>query len=194
MRDLTMVGTERKTNMEKTLLTLTAALGLTISVISTKANQGYQTDSYGRNVFMWATENIDDRNGYYTHTLVISPTIDYLHLSYVSCDQMGGDPGAWNAFCGWTFSYTTTNPQCQWHWTYDIQVPYATTRNVDPGDVLKIRSGPGTRFSVVAAIPAGASDISTFEAKQVWDGDTWWVPVQWHGFRGYVGKSHLSEL
>jgi hypothetical protein len=76
----------------------------------------------------------------------------------------------------------------------EVQARYATTRNVDSGDVLKIRSGPGTRFSALAGIPAGASDINTFEAEQVWDGDTWWVPVQWHGFRGYVGKSHLSEL
>jgi hypothetical protein len=75
----------------------------------------------------------------------------------------------------------------------EVQARYATTRNVDSGDVLKIRSGPGTRFSAVAGIPAGASDISTFEAEQVWDSDTWWVPVQWHGFRGYIGKSHLSE-
>jgi hypothetical protein len=76
----------------------------------------------------------------------------------------------------------------------EVQARYATTKNVDSSDVLKIRSGAGTRFSAVAGIPAGASDISIFEAEQVWDGDTWWVPVLWHGFRGYVGKSHLSQL
>ena len=76
----------------------------------------------------------------------------------------------------------------------EVQAHYAATKGVDSGDVLKIRSGPGTRFDALAGIPAGADDIATFEAEQVWDGDTWWVPVQWHGFRGYVGKSHLSQL
>ena len=73
-----------------------------------------------------------------------------------------------------------------------VEARYAAAITVDLGDVLKIRSGPGTRFSAIAGIPAGASDINLFEAEQVWDGDTWWVPVQWHGFRGYVGKSHLE--
>jgi hypothetical protein len=25
---------------------------------------------------------------------------------------------------------------------------------------------------------------------QIWDGDTWWCPVEWKGLRGYVGRSH----
>jgi V8-like Glu-specific endopeptidase len=62
---------------------------------------------------------------------------------------------------------------------------------VNPNDTLKLRSGPGTRFNVVAEIPANTSDILAFDQDQVWDGDTWWCPVRWRGFRGYVGRSHL---
>jgi hypothetical protein len=64
--------------------------------------------------------------------------------------------------------------------------------NVQPNDTLKLRGGPGTRFNAVAEIPANASDISAFDQDQVWDGDTWWCPVEWRGFRGYVGSTHLS--
>jgi hypothetical protein len=63
--------------------------------------------------------------------------------------------------------------------------------NVRQGDTLKLRAGPGTRFSVVAEIPSDSSDISAFDLDQVWDGDTYWCPVQWRGLRGYVGRSHL---
>ena len=62
---------------------------------------------------------------------------------------------------------------------------------VKPNDTLKLRSGPGTRFRSVAGIPANATDLSAFDQDQVWDGDTWWCPVEWRGFRGYVGRSHL---
>ena len=95
-----------------------AALGLTISAMSVKANEGTETDSKGRVAFNWYTETIDDQNGYYTHRLTIVSLVNYLRLSYVSCDQMGGDGGTYGYLGGWTFSYTTTNPQCQWHWTY----------------------------------------------------------------------------
>jgi hypothetical protein len=63
--------------------------------------------------------------------------------------------------------------------------------NVQPNDTLKLRAGPGTRFNAVAEIPGDATDILAFDQDQVWDGDTWWCPVEWRGFRGYVGRSHL---
>jgi hypothetical protein len=63
---------------------------------------------------------------------------------------------------------------------------------VQPNDTLKLRSGPGTRFNAVAEIPANAGDILAFDQDQVWDGDTWWCPVEWRGIRGYVGRNHLS--
>src|SRR5262245_31768011 len=114
-----MVRTERKTNIKKTLLTLTAALGLTISVMSAKADEGIQTDNNGRDAFTWNTSTIDDQNGYYTHQLTIISLVAYLHLSSLYCDQMGGDGGTYGYFGGWTFSYTTTNPQCKWYWTFE---------------------------------------------------------------------------
>jgi hypothetical protein len=64
---------------------------------------------------------------------------------------------------------------------------------VAENDTLKLRTGPGTRFDVVAQIPHDARDVSAFDQDQVWDGDTWWCPVRWNGFRGYVGRSHLSN-
>jgi len=24
------------------------------------------------------------------------------------------------------------------------------------------------------------------------DGDTWWLPVEWHGYRGYVAAKYIS--
>jgi hypothetical protein len=68
----------------------------------------------------------------------------------------------------------------------------AVAVKVKPNDTLKLRGGPGTRFNAVAEIPANANDISAFDQDQVWDGDTWWWPVEWRGFRGYIGRSYLS--
>jgi len=65
--------------------------------------------------------------------------------------------------------------------------------NVDANDTLKLRSGPGTSFKVVAEIPAGETNITAFNYDQIWDGDTWWCPVEWRGLRGYVGRSHLPK-
>jgi hypothetical protein len=68
----------------------------------------------------------------------------------------------------------------------------AVAVKVKPNDTLKMRGGPGTQFNAVAEIPANANDISAFDKDQVWDGDTWWWPVEWRGFRGYIGRSYLS--
>lgn len=54
-------------------------------------------------------------------------------------------------------------------------------------DSLLLRSGPGTRFNVIAEIPADANDISAFEK----DGGSSWTPVEWRGLRGYVGTEFL---
>ena len=65
--------------------------------------------------------------------------------------------------------------------------------NVDANDTLKLRSGPGTFFRVLAEIPADETNITAFNYDQIWDGDTWWCPVEWKGLRGYVGRSHLPK-
>ena len=65
--------------------------------------------------------------------------------------------------------------------------------NVADNDTLKLRSGPGTSFRVVADIPADETNITAFNYDQIWDGDTWWCPVEWRGLRGYVGRSHLPK-
>jgi S1-C subfamily serine protease len=65
--------------------------------------------------------------------------------------------------------------------------------NVAANDTLKLRSGPGTSFRVLAEIPADETNITAFNYDQVWDGDTWWCPVEWRGLRGYVGRSHLPK-
>ena len=65
--------------------------------------------------------------------------------------------------------------------------------NVEPNYALKLRAGPGTRFNVVAAIPADATGILAFDKDAVWDGDTWWYPVEWQGFRGYVSGDYLPH-
>jgi hypothetical protein len=63
--------------------------------------------------------------------------------------------------------------------------------NVKPDDTLKLRSGPGTRFVPVAEIPFNATDITALDQDQVWDRDTWWCPVEWHGLRGYLSRHYL---
>src|SRR5258708_5496857 len=65
--------------------------------------------------------------------------------------------------------------------------------NVGANDTLKLRSGPGTSFKVLAEIPADETNVTAFDHDQVWDGDSWWCPVEWKGLRGYVGRSHLPK-
>ena len=64
--------------------------------------------------------------------------------------------------------------------------------NVAPDDTLKLRSGPGTRFDSVTEIPPNAMDITAFDQDLRFDGDTFWYPVEWHGFLGYVGRKYIS--
>jgi hypothetical protein len=52
--------------------------------------------------------------------------------------------------------------------------------NVEVNDTLKLRSGPGASFTVLAKIPADETNIIAYNYDQVWDGvDTYWVPVEW---------------
>jgi hypothetical protein len=65
--------------------------------------------------------------------------------------------------------------------------------NVAQNDTLKLRSGPGTKFPAIAEIPGDATGVSAFDQDQIWDGDTWWCPVEWKGLRGYVSRSYLPK-
>ncbi len=65
--------------------------------------------------------------------------------------------------------------------------------NVDANDTLKLRSGPGTSFRIVAEIPADETNITAFNYDQIWDGDTYWVMVEWRGKLGYVRRSKLPK-
>ena len=69
----------------------------------------------------------------------------------------------------------------------------ASVVNVARDDTLKLRAGPGTRFAVLVGIPASATDLTAFDQDQVWDGDAWWCPIDWEGYRGYVGRAHLAQ-
>ena len=69
----------------------------------------------------------------------------------------------------------------------------ASVVNVARDDTLKLRAGPGTRFVALTDIPANATDLTAFDEDQVWDGDAWWCPVDWEGYRGYVGRAHLAQ-
>jgi hypothetical protein len=68
----------------------------------------------------------------------------------------------------------------------------ASVINVAPDDTLELRSGFGTRFDPVTEIPPNGTDITVFDQDQRWDGDTFWYPVEWHGYRGYVAGQYIS--
>jgi hypothetical protein len=70
---------------------------------------------------------------------------------------------------------------------------FVRTRVVDVSwnDTLTLRAGPGTSFKIIAKIPGTAEDITAFGQDRVWDGDTWWCPIEWNGLRGYVGQKYL---
>jgi Trypsin-like peptidase domain len=65
--------------------------------------------------------------------------------------------------------------------------------NVNRNDTITLRGGPGTSFPSVAGIPPDDTHIIAFDQDKIWDGDTWWYPVVWHGLLGYVGGSHIAH-
>ena len=66
--------------------------------------------------------------------------------------------------------------------------------NVAPGDKLELRSGLGTTFNRITEIPPNGTDITIFDQDGNFDGHTWWFPVEWHGFRGYVHLDRPLEV
>ena len=58
-------------------------------------------------------------------------------------------------------------------------------------DVLNMRSGPGTDYPIVAAIPPDASGISVAECQVIEGYEHDWCDVSWHGFDGWVSGGFL---
>jgi len=61
--------------------------------------------------------------------------------------------------------------------------------------VLNMRTGAGTKTSVVVAIPAGASDLSVGGCRPADDGSgPPWCEVQWRGYAGWVSSCCIVEV
>ena len=60
------------------------------------------------------------------------------------------------------------------------------------GYTLILRSGPGSRFESIREIPRDGTGLIAFDQDRVWDGDTWWYPIEWQGLRSYIGRSFLG--
>jgi hypothetical protein len=39
-----------------------------------------------------------------------------------------------------------------------------------------------------------AAGLFAFDKDGVWDGDTWWYLIEWHGFRGYVDEAIFRTI
>jgi hypothetical protein len=63
---------------------------------------------------------------------------------------------------------------------------------VKSGDTLILRSGPGSRFESIREIPRDGTGLIAFDQDRLWDGDTWWYPIEWQGLRSYIGRSFLG--
>jgi hypothetical protein len=126
----------------------------------------------GADVVIYATQDASDKYNYSAH---------YIGF-YAKRSGWRASPAPTANNATWPDGRILTHPE---HCVNTVAV------KVKPNDTLKLRAGPGTRFNAVAEIPANANDILAFDQDQVWDGDTWWWPVEWRGFRGYIGRSYL---
>jgi len=127
----------------------------------------------GADVVIYATHDATDRYDYSVHNVRF----------YAKQNVLRATPAPTANDATWPDGRILTHPE---HCVNTVAF------KVKPNDTLKLRAGPGTRFNAVAEIPANASDILAFDQDQVWDGDTWWWPVEWRGSRGYIGRSYLS--
>ena len=66
--------------------------------------------------------------------------------------------------------------------------------NVAPGDKLELRSGIGRLLTPSQRYRPTARILRVFDHDGNFDGDTWWFPVEWHGFRGYVHVDRPLEV
>jgi S1-C subfamily serine protease len=70
---------------------------------------------------------------------------------------------------------------------------FVRTRVVDVlwNNTLKLRSGPGASFAIIAELPGTEGSITAFGYDEIQAGNTWWCPVEWKGLRGYVEERYL---
>jgi len=62
---------------------------------------------------------------------------------------------------------------------------------VSLGDMLSVRTGPGSNFPKLDAIANGNEVFVVGEAKL--SGETEWIPVEYGNFSGWVAKKFLTE-
>jgi hypothetical protein len=65
--------------------------------------------------------------------------------------------------------------------------------NLGKNSTLKLRGGPGITYKVLAQIPSDATQVFAFDQDQVWDGNSWWCPIEWKGIRGYISRTYLPQ-
>jgi uncharacterized protein YraI len=71
---------------------------------------------------------------------------------------------------------------------------FRVLENVSDG-VLNMRSGPGRGHDLVAAMPAGAADLSVGECRMPDDGGNMpWCAVEWHGKTGWASTCCMAEI
>jgi len=67
---------------------------------------------------------------------------------------------------------------------------------IDHGDTLSVRSGPGTKYSEIAKLPSGTSNIKALDSTMV--GASLWINIQVNNIAGwvngkYVGPASLNQ-
>jgi uncharacterized protein YraI len=61
--------------------------------------------------------------------------------------------------------------------------------------VLNMREGPGTRYRLVASIPAGAADLAIGRCRMPDDGGrTAWCEVEWRGKTGWASACCMVDV
>lgn len=74
--------------------------------------------------------------------------------------------------------------------------PGTTTYRVLPnvsGGVQNLRSGPAVRYSLVAAIPAGATGITLGACRASEDGTRPWCAAQWRHYSGFISSCCIVD-
>lgn len=94
----------------------------------------------------------------------------------------------WRGYSGWVSGRFIAETEARARRTFRV-LP-----DVSQG-ILNIRSGPGTRFGLVASIPAGASDVMVGSCRTPDEGGrTPWCDVQWRGRSGWASACCMVDV